>query len=520
MIKAFKKLKKWGYTQLKKVTPGPTAIKGASWALLASALFLYVLFAVSSALGMNDLWLMLFFLILAVVVVAGSYLTLWLLKKINSIPKTFKLALLIAVPLLSFVFVFETAYWLAALLITCLLGAGLYVILKGNFTALPLTKKIVTIAGIGIGLGGLIVGVLAYLPKGFEMKPAINAAYLNIADIRPINAASPAEKGNYTVKTLTYGSGKDRHREEFASKVTITTDTVNGLAFLDNWENLGGWYREKFWGFNATALPVNGYVWYPEGDGPFPLALIVHGNHSMQDFSDTGYAYLGELMASRGIIFASVDENFLNSSWTDIPEGLDEENDARGWMLLEHLRVWHKWNADKESMFYQKIDTNNLALLGHSRGGEAVAHAAFLNNIPKYSDDGTIALGYNFNINAIVAIAPVDGQYQPGNTMTPLKDINYLVLHGSQDGDVSSYMGSQQYERISFSDSSNYFKTGLYVQGANHGQFNTSWGDNDNPIAPTKFLNNQDLLSVTDQETIAKVYISAFLESAKDNLFK
>ncbi len=65
------------------------------------------------------------------------------------------------------------------------------------------------------------------------------------------------------------------------------------------------------------ALPLNARVWYPGGKGPFPLVLIVHGNHADRDFSDPGYEYLGRLMASRGFIFASVDENFLNGAWYD-----------------------------------------------------------------------------------------------------------------------------------------------------------------------------------------------------------
>ena len=47
-------------------------------------------------------------------------------------------------------------------------------------------------------------------------------------------------------------------------------------------------------------MPVNGRVWYPHGGGPYPLVLIVHGNHNMKDYSDPGYAYLGTLLASRG----------------------------------------------------------------------------------------------------------------------------------------------------------------------------------------------------------------------------
>lgn len=518
MIRLFKKFKRWIYSKLEKITPGKTATKGASLALLISSGILFLLIAISNTIDVGDPWLFLFFVGFAGVCILSVYLLLWVVKKFNSIPKRYKIAVLIAIPLFLFVLAFEGLYMIASVVIVSLLGAVLAILLKGRFKKLTTPKKVITILGVLIGLGGLISAILAYTPTGFEMKPMINAAAINAATIENIATTSPAEKGPYTVKTLTYGSGKDNHRSEFAENVTIKTDSVNGVAFLDNWKGSSGWYRERFWGFDAKSLPVNGYVWYPEGEGPFPLALIVHGNHSMQDFSDTGYGYLGELLASRGIIFASVDENFLNSSWSDIAGGLDEENDARGWMLLEHLRVWQAWNNDEKSTFYNKIDTTKLALLGHSRGGEAVAHAALLNKMPYYYDDATIPLGYNYNIQSIIAIAPVDGQYEPGDARTTLKDINYLVLHGAQDADVSSFAGSKQYERITFSDSTDYFKSGIYIKGANHGQFNTSWGDNDTGFIPTKFLNNEPLLSSADQEKIAQVYISAFLETTlKDN---
>ena len=94
-----------------------------------------------------------------------------------------------------------------------------------------------------------------------------------------------------------------------------------------------------------------------------------------------------------------------------------------------------------------------------------------------------------------------------------LKDVSYLTIHGSQDGDVTSFAGSKQYERITFSDSTSHFKSAVYIQGANHGQFNTSWGENDTSDASTYFLNNKQLLSGEEQREIARVYISAFLET-------
>jgi hypothetical protein len=517
MRKRFQKITRWFKSKIKAVTPGDTAVKGASITLLGVSFLLFLIAAITNTRDTKDPSLSLFFIVYLLVVLLIVFLFLWILKKIGNIPKRYKIALLISIPLLVFSLAGDSLYITAAIIILSLLGAAIGIFAKGKFKALSRTKKVITIMGLLTGMAGIIGGIQGYLPTGFEMDPIVNAASLNTEEINPIIADSPASKGPYAVKTLTYGSGKDKHRSAFAEEVTIQTDSVNGVAFLDNWEGFGGWYRENFWGFDAKSLPVNGYVWYPEGNGPFPLALIVHGNHSMQDFSDTGYAYLGELMASRGFIFVSVDENFFNSSWSDITGGLDEENDARGWMLLEHLRLWQAWNEDETSRFYKKIDTNNLALLGHSRGGEAVGHAALLNKMPYYFDDATIPLNYNYNIKSIVAIAPVDGQYEPGNARTELKDLSYFVLHGSQDGDVSSFAGSKQYERVTFSDSTSHFKSGLYIKGANHGQFNTSWGANDVGLASTNFLNLKQLLSEEDQREIAKTYISAFLESTLKN---
>jgi hypothetical protein len=49
----------------------------------------------------------------------------------------------------------------------------------------------------------------------------------------------------------------------------------------------------------------NARVWYPDGEGVFPLVLIVHGNYIMSRYSDPGYEYLGRSLASRGYFIAS-----------------------------------------------------------------------------------------------------------------------------------------------------------------------------------------------------------------------
>ncbi len=177
--------------------------------------------------------------------------------------------------------------------------------------------------------------------------------------------------------------------------------------------------------------------------------LIVHGNHKMEEFSDPGYAYLGELLASRGYIVASIDENFLNGSWAG---DIGCENDARGWLLLKHLELWRVWNGQPDGPFANKVDLANIALIGHSRGGEAILHAAAFNTLSHWPDDAKVRFDFHFSIRTLIAIAPIDGQYEPAGRPAPIENVNYLVLQGSHDSDLDFFAGSRSYRRVRFTD--------------------------------------------------------------------
>ncbi len=513
MRKWIDKLLTWIKSKILLVQPGPTAFRGATMGLVLITALLYTFNMLALASDIKDPLLVVLPLLTAALVILLAFFMAWIIKLIYRIPRSYKLSLLICLPLLTVTFMVQKILVIYILFTASLIGAAVWVAARTGLGNLAVPKKVVFVLGLTLGTVGLIAGAYYYSLRGLEMEQFVNAARLNADQIPAIPGESPSKKGSFSVKMLTYGSGTDKRRPEFGKRVSIETDPVNGVAFLDNWSGIAGWWREKYWGFDPKSLPLNARVWYPEGNGPFPLVLIVHGNHSMTDFSDIGYNYLGEMLASQGMIVASVDENFINSNWTNIFGGLEKENDARGWLLLEHLKVWHGWNKATEHVFFEKVDTDRIALIGHSRGGEAVVHAAMLNQLGFYPDDASIALNYNFNINALVAIAPVDGQYQPGQTLNRIKDINYLVLHGAQDADVTSYMGSMKFERISFEDSSYHFKAGLYIYGANHGQFNNSWGENDYGLPFQGLFNLGQLMTEGDQQEIAKVYISAFLKT-------
>ncbi|GAA4910417.1 chlorophyllase-like protein [Stackebrandtia albiflava] len=329
-------------------------------------------------------------------------------------------------------------------------------------------------------------------------------------DVAPVPSAvkdDPAAPGGFRTGFLTYGSGSDR-REEYGESADLRSTPVDGSRILKGWNA----DRRELWGFDADALPVNGMVWYPKGDGPFPLVLIAHGNKSSATESEAGYRYLAELLASHGFIVASVDQNFLNTGPLDRSGGLTGANIARGWLLLEHLRAWREWNEDPDSGFAGKVNLDDVGLVGHSRGGEAIAVAAHLQTLDRLPEDHSVTLDYDFGIRSLLAFAPSDGQYRPDDAPITLTDVNYLTVQGSHDADVTGFEGLDQYERISFTGREPAVKSALFVERANHGQFNTRWGNRDvgNGL-PKHFIDTGALLAAEEQRRVAQVYAVSFL---------
>jgi len=356
---------------------------------------------------------------------------------------------------------------------------------------------------IGAGVSTLLVS--AVLLGGCRASaPLVESDHPQVLAHQLLEGPSPSTPGPFAVGFLTYGSGTDRRRPEYREGVAFTTGTVDASKLAQRTDRAAYWKR--WWGFGPDSFPLNARVWYPQGDGPFPLVLVVHGNHDPRDFSDPGYAYLGELLASRGFILVSVDMNFLNGS-------IRGENDARGWMLLKHLEAWRGFEGDPDNPLHGLVDWERIALMGHSRGGEAVGHAAAFNRLAHYPDDAALTFDFGFRIRSLVAIAPVDGQYEPADRPVPLEDVNYLVFHGSHDGDVTSFAGLRQYQRVRFSGAVPAFKSAVFVYRGNHGQWNSGWGALDRGPRSARILDLRGLLPAEDQLEFARVYVTAFLEA-------
>lgn len=306
------------------------------------------------------------------------------------------------------------------------------------------------------------------------------------------------ENGSYKVGTLSYGPGEDSDIVTESVDFTVF-DSVNERGFSEK-------ITELFSDYDFAETPVKGEIWYPEGLKDCPVLFFVHGNHDSFVPSFLGYDYLGEYLASNGYVVVSVDENIINE--------LGEGNDKRAILLLDNMKAILGENDDPESRIYNLIDKDRIAIGGHSRGGEMAATAYLFNDLERYPEDGNHRFDYHFNITSIVAIAPCVDQYRPVRQSVEISDVNYLLIHGSNDQDVSTMMGEKQYNNVTFTDTEDFhFKSSVYILGANHGQFNSQWGRYDMAGATNGYLNTYHFLDGDDQKLIAKAYIRTFLDT-------
>lgn len=502
-----------GRKRIKPLTPG---WKGASLGLGAIALILILIQARYLLTGQGFVRYITgtFLFVLAASLISG--LAALLLHGVKKLPSRYIWILLYSLIMLLFCFIGpleeSVVFIVLFAVVFSLFGALVYNFATGRYKQASKTRKAGAVACLSLIAFVIASGSFWLIRAGDEAAPDVTLKQLKTSARYDGTAMkNPAEQGEYPVKSLLYGS-PDNYRKEFNQSGSLTTKTVDASEFVDKWSSV----RTKSLGFGPDAMPLNGKVWYPEGEGSFPLVLIVHGNHLMNDYSDAGYDYLGKLLASKGYIFVSVDENFLNfSPYEDLflVSPLQNENPARGLLLLEHLKTWKGWNSAPDHPFYQKVDMERIALIGHSRGGEAIAIAAAFNKLPNHPDRGHIKWDYNFSIRSLVSIAGTDGQYKPQGKPLPLKDVSYLALHGAHDMDVSSLDGAKQYHRIGYTEGTDYLKALVYIYGANHGQFNGGWGRGDVAGLGNRLFNVRQIMPRDEQETIAKVFISSFLDA-------
>ena len=337
----------------------------------------------------------------------------------------------------------------------------------------------------------MIAAVLSLPVKASDIISCVESQYSR-SDRSDSDLDDPSLPGEYSFRQLQYGQQPSWFS---LSKPDLVTPQVGLPLFLGNYSKSKKYSDDAFHDFDSSEVALDAKVWAPLGDGPFPLVLLVHGN------SNPGFDYLGELLASQGHIVVQIDQTYLNGLWG--------ENGARGWVILEHLSLWRKWNQTSSHLFHQRVDMQKIALIGMSRGGEAVALAANFNRW-KHNPDNGEKLNFNFSIRSVVALAPMDGQYLHQDGPNRLRHVDYLVLQGGHDADVYQFLGSRQWHRTQVTES--HVKHSVYLYRGNHINFNQSmsggfhWGQRGDF--------DENLLTPAEQQHVTKVFVSAFLRAS------
>jgi dienelactone hydrolase len=263
----------------------------------------------------------------------------------------------------------------------------------------------------------------------------------------------------------------------------------------------------------------------------YPLVILAHGRHSSFEFrrdamgapiliagapdpivdavgnvvefkNQEGLEYLATHLASHGFIAVSINLNgrfHPSTDWHNVtaelvePQGnvvtcrpavLDQVGIAhRGLTVLRHIQEMQRRNST-DAIFQGKIDVDRIAIIGHSRGGEAVVSA--------YDINRGLPMADRASIKAVMSIAPTDFRHLS-------LDIPYLVVLGSDDEDVIDGGGLRLYDRAVPP------RRMVWVIGAIHNFFSSNWHWQDEVSAAPPVTRPQ-------HEYIARGYSNVFLQ--------
>ncbi len=204
-----------------------------------------------------------------------------------------------------------------------------------------------------------------------------------------------------------------------------------------------------------------------------PLVVILHAAGTSPAYAYTDYHYLQRHLARNGFISASIDVV------ADSTQAGDQNNAAdEAWAFVTDY-LWANWSKNVY------IDPSQVALIGHSRGGDTVRYLAH-----KLQADPL------FNVKAVVSLASATGA---GMHLDGGQTEAYLQIYGTNDGDTAPNGTYRFFDQA----------------GDNDSQFDPVW-NGDVVYKSVKLMEDashrgySDLGSPVQQDTV-KGYILAYL---------
>ncbi|MCL1936740.1 MAG: M20/M25/M40 family metallo-hydrolase [Defluviitaleaceae bacterium] len=261
--------------------------------------------------------------------------------------------------------------------------------------------------------------------------------------------------------------------------------------------------------FGVLNAPLNGIIALPTVEEPSPLVMFFHGRSDVgleEDFY-SGFDYLVKQLAAEGFVALSISLQAAYHQEVDNTTGETTDIDYEGEIQLttqlfeEHLRQLVLGNNGEATAhgvnLANRINFDEIHLIGHSRGGGHVAEIAYR----QLEQD-------SFQIASIMLLNPYINEQ-----ITTFADVPIGILLSEFDADVNNHLGQTVFDDILNDGTHSSIVSLVYLRGGNHNSTNRSFDDDDRyDIFFTVIQQNEDRwITREQQETFVTKYVVSFL---------
>lgn len=231
--------------------------------------------------------------------------------------------------------------------------------------------------------------------------------------------------------------------------------------------------------FRNMPVRLNGVIAAPTaGDGPFPVVVIIHGTHpgcpvdemdvdrwpcapEVEQRNYSGFAYLVEALAAQG--YVALAPNFNAEHTFGFGEPAPGERLGQIFDLTMQALAAAAGGANGFGVeLAGRADLSRLALLGHSRGGEAAVALA--------NDPELMAAGQGYGpVAGVLLIAGAATFFDPWTSVSA----PVATILSACDGDVIDQTGQFFFEGPRLAPDQTEWAASAWLERANHNSFNT-----------------------------------------------